>query len=187
MTKKILISGLLGGIVLILLTFILNVVFGFKSSMDMKQISNERQVYEILKENIAEPGRYIFNPEVTAETGFPGAEPVFSVLYSGIGHESAGGLMLVELMVFFLAPIIAAWMLSVTSEQVLSSYPRKVLFFVAIGLLFALFTDFSNFGIGNYPLSDTLILAAHNIFVWTIVGLVVAWRMKPEKDLVKQL
>lgn len=185
MTKKILISGLLGGVVLILLTFILNVVFGFKSSMDMKQISNERQVYEILKENITEPGRYIFNPEVTPETGFPGAEPVFSVLYSGIGHEAAGSLMLAELVIFFLAPIIAAWMLSLTSKQVMSSYFRKVLFFAAIGLLFAVYSDFSNFGIGNYSLSDTLILAAHNIFIWTIVGLVVAWRMIPAEGTVQ--
>jgi len=182
MAKKVIISGLLGGVVLIILTFILNAVFGFKSSMDMKQIPNERQVYEILKENIVKPGRYICNPEVTPETGFPGAEPVFSILYSGIGHESAGGLMLVGLVVFFLAPTIAAWMLSLTSDRILSNYPRKVLFFVAIGLLFAIFTDLSNFGIGNYPLSDALILAVHNIFVWTIVGLVVAWRMKPKES-----
>ncbi len=111
---------------------------------------------------------------------------MFSVLYGGIGHESAGGLMLVGLVVYFLTPIVGAWMLSQTSERVMSSYPRYVLFFVAIGLLFAIFTDLMNFGTGNYPVSDALILAVHNIIIWIIVGLVVAWRMKPEEGVVTQ-
>ena len=180
MLKKVIIAGMLGGIVLIIWTFVVNVLFGFKSSLEMKQIPNERQLYEILKENIVDPGKYICNPELTAERPFPDGEPVFGVLYSGIGHESAGKLMLIELVVFFLAPIIGAWMLSQTSGRIMSSYPRKVLFFVAIGLLFALFTDLTNFDIGNYPIKDAILLAINNIVVWTLVGLVVAWRIKPE-------
>lgn len=180
MLKKVIIAGMLGGIVLIIWTFVVNVLFGFKSSLEMKQIPNERQVYEILKENIVDPGKYICNPELTAERPFPDGEPVFGVLYSGIGHESAGKLMLIELVVFFLAPIIGAWMLSQTSRRIMSSYPRKVLFFVAIGLLFALFTDLTNFDIGSYPIKDAILLAINNIIVWTLVGLAVAWRIKPE-------
>jgi hypothetical protein len=85
---------------------------------------------------------------------------------------------------FFLAPTIGAWLLSLTSERILSNYFRKVLFFAGIGLLFAVFGDLSNFGIGNYPLSDALILAVYTIAIWTIVGLVVAWRMQPEESVV---
>ena len=186
MVKKIIVSGLLGGIVLMIWTFVVNVIFGFNSSINMKQIPNERQVYAILKDNIVQPGKYICNPELTSERRFPDQEPVFSILYGGVGHEAAGGLMLVGLVVFFLAPLIGAWLLSQTSGRVLSSYLRKVLFFVAIGLLFAIFTDLTNFGIGNYPLQDALIQAVHHIIVWTIVGLVVAWRMKPEAGVVLQ-
>ena len=147
----------------------------------MKQIPAEKQVYKVLKEHITSPGRYTCNPELTSERRFPDDKPVFSILYGGVGHESAGSLMLVELFVFLLAPMIGAWMLSQASERVMSSYSRKVLFFTAIGLLIAVFTNLSNFGIGNYPLNDALILALHNIVVWTVVGLVAAWRMKPEK------
>ena len=184
MKKKVIISGILGGVVLTVLTFVSNGILGFNSSMNMKRIPNEREVYEILKENIVEPGRYICNPEVTSSGIFPEGEPVFSILYGGMGHEEAGRLSLVGLFIFFLAPIIGAWMLSITSERIISSYHRKVLFFAAIGLLFAVFGNLSNFGIANYPLRDTLILAAYNIFVWTIIGLVVAWQMKPEKSIV---
>ena len=109
---------------------------------------------------------------------------MFSVLYGGVGHESAGGIMLFELLLLFLAPIIGSWMLSQTSEKVLSSYTRKVFFFTGIGLLFAVFINLTNFGIGDYPLNDALVFGLHNIIVWTVVGLVVAWRMKPEKKLV---
>jgi hypothetical protein len=182
MTKKVLISGLLGGLTLVVWMFLVNGLLRFNSSMNMKQIPNESEVYEILKENITEPGRYTCNPELTPERRFPEGEPVFSILYGGVGHEAAGRNMLVGLVVFFLSSIVASWLLSLTSERILSSYPRKVFFFFLIGLLFALFNDLTNFGIGDYPLSDAFIFAIHDIIVWTVVGLVVAWRMKPESS-----
>ena len=89
--------------------------------------------------------------------------------------------MLVGLVVFFLAPMIGAWMLSQTSRRVRSSYARKVLFFVAIGLLFALFSDMAKFGIGSYPIKDAMAFAANDIVMWTLVGLVVAWRIQPQE------
>ena len=181
MVRKVIFSGLSGSLVLIILTFVINGLFGFRARIDMKKISNEPEVYRVLKENISEPGRYVCNPEVSSSAGFPEGEPAFSVMYGGVGHEAAGNMMLFGLVVFILAPIIASWMLSVTSDRILSSYPRKVLFFSAIGLLFAVFGDLSEFGIGSYPLRDALVLAAHSIFIWTFVGLAVAWRMKPEK------
>lgn len=131
----------------------------------MRTLPAERQVYEVLKEHVVEPGRYTVNPELTPERGFPEAEPVFSVTYSGMGHEGAGGLMLVGLFVFLFAPMIGAWMLSQSSRRVPSSYFRKVLFFVAIGLLFALFGALMSFGIGGYPVRDAIVLAANNLVV----------------------
>jgi len=179
MTKKVIISGLLGTVVLIIWNILINGIFGFKSSIDMKQIPNERQVYAVLKENIVEPGRYTCNPEITPERRFAEGEPVFSVFYGGVGHEAAGGEMLSSLVVFLLAPVIAAWLLAQTSAKILSGYGRKVLFFSLIGLLFAIYHRLTNFGIGNYPLSDAIILAIHDVVLWTLMGLVVAWRMKP--------
>ena len=141
MLKKVIVSGLLGGIVLLVWTFVVNGIFGLRSSIDMKPVSNERQVYEELKGSIIEPGRYIVNPELSSSGTFPAEEPVFSIHYSGMGHDAAGKLMLFQLAVFFLAPLTGAWMLSLTSSRVLSSYPRKVLFFTAIGLLIAFYSD----------------------------------------------
>ena len=181
MLKKVIIAGILGTIVMFVWTFVINGFFRFQASIDMKQIDKEQQVYEVLKQHIVEPGRYVFNPEITQEMVFPEGEPAFSVLYGGVGHEVAGDLMLLRLIVGFLAVLIGAWMLSQTSAQILASYWRRVLFFTSIGLLIALFSDLSKFGIGGYPVKDALLLALNNIITWTIVGLVVAWRIKPSK------
>jgi hypothetical protein len=51
MLRKIIVSGLIGGVTLILWSFLINGIFGFRQRMDMKQVPNESQVYELLKQN----------------------------------------------------------------------------------------------------------------------------------------
>jgi hypothetical protein len=177
--KNVIGAGLLGGVVLILWTFVANGLFGFQSRIDMRQLSAEPQVYETLKEHVRTPGRYTVNPQLTAEGRFPEGQPVFSVLYGGMGHEAAGSQMLLGLALFLLAPMVGAWMLTQTSMRVKSSYGRKVLFFSAIGLLFAIYGDLTRYGIGGYPLNGALKFAAYHIVTWTLVGLAVAWRIRP--------
>lgn len=180
MLKRVIFPGLLGGLVMIVWAFVVNGVFGFKVSIDMNEIPGERQVYQVLKEHVTLPGRYICNPELTPSGTFPGNEPVFSVLYGGVGHEAAGMLALIKLPIFIMGPILAAWMLSVTSGRILSSYQRKVLFIVTIGLLFGVSGRLMSFGIGDYPVGSAAILAIHDIVVWFLVGLVLAWRIRPD-------
>ncbi len=177
--KNVVSAGLLGGVVLIVWTFVANGLFGFQARIDMNQVPAEQQVYEALQEHVDTPGRYTINPQLTADGRFPDDKPVFSVLYGGMGHEAAGGLMLFGLVLYLLAPLIGAWMLSQTSESLRASYGRKVLFFSSIGLLFAVYGDLTRYGIGNYPLNDALAFAAFHIIAWTLMGLVVAWRIRP--------
>jgi len=185
MLKKVVLGGFLGGIVMIAWTFLSNGVLGLNSRIDMNRLVNEREVYEILKESIQGPGGYVVNPPLESPAGpFPAEEPVFSIHYSGLGHGAAGKVLLVNLAIVFLAPMIAAWMLSVTSKRIVSSYSRRVLFFAAIGLLFALFSDLMQYGIGAYALHHALILAAQGFVSWTLAGLVVARCVRPETGLV---
>ena len=178
--KRVMIAGLLGALVLIVWTFTVNGIFRFKANIDMKQVPNEREVYEVLKENVTEPGRYVCNPEVTEDRRFPEGEPAFGILYGGMGHEGAGRLMWLGLVIYILSPIIAAWMLSQSSVRVLSSYMRKVLFFTAIGSLFALSGHLAGAGIGGYPIRDAVIWGLHDIVLWTLIGFVASAMMKPE-------
>jgi hypothetical protein len=179
MLKKMIISGLLGGLILIFWSFLINGIFGFRHRIDMKVVPNESKVYEMLKQNIAEPGRYLCNPSLTPSGTFPGNEPVFSILYGGIGHEAAGKGLILEFLIAFIAFVTAAWLLSMASVNIFSSYPRKVLFIAVIGLLIAVFSDLSKAGIGGYPFRDAAILALHDVILWTVVGMVISWLFKP--------
>ena len=186
MRRRVIISGLLGAVVLVVWTYLVNGILGFGSSIDRKSISAERQVHELLKASLSEPGRYIANPELTPAGTFAEGEPVFSILHSGMGHESAGTVMLVQVAMFLIAPMIGAWMLSVSSPWMLSSYPRRVLFFAAMGLLVAFYGGITNFGIDSYPPRDALMLALLDVITWILVGLAVAWRMRPEPETLRQ-
>ena len=181
MFRQVISAGILGGIALLLWTLVVNGLFGFQARIDMKALPAERQIYEILKENVREPGRYVCNPEGNPESGFPKNEPVFSILYGGMGHEAAGRHMLIGLFVAFVSTILGAWLLSQASARILASFSRKVLFFAALGTLMASFSDIPRFGIGGYPFSDTLVFAAYHIATWILVGGVVAWRIRPRR------
>ncbi len=182
MRKQVLISVLPGAVVLVAWTFLVNGILGFGSSIDRRPISDERRVHEALKTSLTEPGRYIANPELTLDGNFPEGEPVFGIQYSGMGHDAAGAVMLVQLAIFVVASTIGAWMLSVCSPRMLSSYPRRVLYFVALGTLIALCGGLANFGIDSYGVKDAMLLALVDILAWTLAGLVVAWLIHPEAE-----
>jgi hypothetical protein len=180
MLRKVFIAGLSGGVLLIVWAILVNGIFGFKYRMDMKKVPNEEQVYQLLKENISEPGRYLCNPPLTESNLFPENEPVFSILYGGMGHEAAGPLSIIlDFLYAFIVATLGALLLSMASEKILSSYPRRIFFVVLAGLIFVFFSDLKKYGIGNYPLDDTLIMTLHNIILWTLLGVVIGFFIKP--------
>ena len=179
MRGRILRAGLLGAVVLIVWTFVVNGVFGLQSRLDMNSVPTEDHVHQVLRDSLPGPGRYIINPPEPPKGIPPGDGPVYSVLFSGVGHPAAGSLMLLDLVLFLLAPLLAAWLLSQASDRILAAYPRKVLFFSALGLLLALVCDVPRFGIGGYPPQDALLFAANRLITWTLVGVAISWRIRP--------
>ena len=182
MLKRVLVSGILGAIVLMVWTFVTSAIFGFNVKVKMNQVPNERAVYSVLKENVVAPGAYVVNPEPVPGKGYPSGEPVFGLHYSGFGHEAAGRMVLFHPMILLVSSIVVAWLLSMTSRRVLSRYSLKVLFVVVIGGLFAIFGDLTKFEIGGYPAKSTLLLAAYDVVSWTLAGLVIARFMRPAPD-----
>lgn len=185
MLRKVLIAGVLGAVVMTVWAFVVNGMFWFTKNIAMKEVPDERAVYEVLKKNIVAPGRYVCNPAIVPPGVFPLNEPVFGITYSGTGHETAGREQIRGLVIEFLSVLMAAWMLSVTSNQILSTYFRRVLFFTVIGLLFAVFSDLQKAGISAYPMHDALLWAAYDLATWMVVGLVVALVIKPARVVVK--
>lgn len=181
MRKQVFVSALVGALVLFVWTFIVNALFGFNVRYNMKKIPNEREVYTTLKINVTEPGRYLCNPALTSEGKFPDNEPVFSIRYSGVGHEAAGFGEIIGFIELLLLPLIGAWMLSKTSESYRSRLINRIGFFVIIGVLVAITGDIRSFGIGGSPLNVALLFAAKTVMTWTVVGMAIAPLMGPER------
>jgi hypothetical protein len=177
--KRVLIGGLLGGIVMILWLVVADGILGLKRSIDMKTLPNERTVYAFLSEHVTEPGRFICNPEVVPNQGFPGDDPIFAVHYTGLGHDDAGQEVILGLVYAFLAPIVGAWLLWNASTRVLSRYSSRLLFFAAVGFVMALLGVSARFGIASYSFGDAVALGLHDFAAWVSAGLAVAWKVIP--------
>ncbi|MBN1826216.1 MAG: hypothetical protein JW958_08115 [Candidatus Eisenbacteria bacterium] len=179
--KRVLSAGLAGGVVLLVWFVVVNGLLGFKGRIDMKPLPDERLVYEVLRENVPEPGKYACNPELTGDRRFIGDAPVFGVHYSGLGHDDAGRESLVGLAVFLLAPILGAWLLSRASDGVLARFGSRFLFFATIGVVIGLIGFQARFGIGGYSFGDAAALTIHDIAAWAVAGLAVAGLLKPAR------
>ncbi len=180
--RRILIGGLLGGIVMIAWFIVADGILGLKRTIDMKKLPNERVVYAFLIENITTPGRYVCNPEVLPEQRFPGGAPIFAVQYSGLGHDDAGQEMFIGLIVALLAPLAGAWLLGNASGRIRSRYGSRILFLAMIGIVLFLFGTASRFSLSAYSFGDAVTLAGHDLAAWLAAGLVVAGVVKPSGE-----
>jgi hypothetical protein len=177
--KRVIVAGLLGVVVLSVWFVVVDGFLGFERSIEMRQLDDERAVYAFLSEHVRTPGRYVCNPEVLPEQRYPGDDPIFSVQYSGMGHADAGQEMLVGLIIMFAAPFVGAMLLAGASSRILSKYSTRLLFFSGIGVVVALFGVMERFGLASYPLGPALALSLHDLAAWVVVGLLVAWLVKP--------
>ena len=182
MRTRIPVAGAGGALVMILLSFVANVVFGLRSRIDLNRVPHERRVYSMLKENITVPGGYVVNPELAADGRFPPGEPVFSIRFGGSGHEAARGAFYMELVGILLASTLAAWLVSLSSERVLRRYWTTVGMFVVIGVVIAA-PRLSTAGIGGYPMRSVVALVIYDIVAWASCGLFAAWILRRGTDI----
>lgn len=183
MVNRLLSAGVLGGVALVLWSFVVNGIFGFNSRVELSRVPDERALYSVLKAEIVEPGAYVVNPALGPDRLFPGGEPVFSIRYSGMGHEAAGRLQIMRLMLAFGTALLMAGLLSMSSDRVLSRYWSKVLFVALVALLLALFGDLPKIGIGGYPTQSALLIGANHFLSWVFAGLLIARAMRaPEPE-----
>lgn len=179
MLRRAVVPGLMGGLVLVVWAITVNGILGFKASIDMNRIPDERVVYEVLREHVTEPGRYVVNPPLNESGMFPAGEPVFGLTYGGVGHEAAGRHNLIQLAFFFVVPLMVAWVLLHADDSILKQYSRKLALFIVAGFIVGILNHLLDFGIGGYPLSDALVLVMHDVGMWTVLGFVMAWRIQP--------
>jgi hypothetical protein len=169
-----LLAAALGMVALFFWNAVANTVFHLRPRIEMRQVPAERTVYEIVKRSITEPGGYTLNPAVTAAGRFPQDEPVFGLHYSGFGHEAAGTMLLLQILLAFTGTLLATLLLSATSEHVRSHFSRRFFFFAGIGLLVAVLGDLPRFGIGGLPAGPAMLAAASTFGSWLLAGATMA-------------
>ena len=186
MKKNVFLAGLFGGIVMFVWLFVTNAMIPIKSNMIHKIAPNQLEIHKVLKENIKEAGTYscpyLSHEEEELLPDYR-SQPVYSITYSGGTHgDSASLSMFLPILIVFLTPLMAAWMLSKTSSKVMAKYSRRVLFVVLIGLIIALFDDILQMSFGPQPKDYLLYLAVNHVITWFLAGLVIAWRVKPVRS-----
>jgi len=111
------------------------------------------------------------------------SQPVYSIIYTGYTHgDGLDALTFAPVLIFFVVPVIAAWMLSLTTAGFRARFHRRAVFVALIGLVIALYDDILQIGFGPQDPDYLIFLAVNNVVTWLLVGLTVALRMKPLPD-----
>lgn len=184
MKKDVWLAGALGGVVMLVWLFISNAMLPLKSNMIHRVVPNQLEVHEVLKQNIIAPGTYsclYLTREEEALMPNYRSQPIYSITYSGSTHGEPGSAAdFLPIVLIFAATTAAAWMLSVASPGVRSTYLRRVLFVALIGVIVALYDDLLQLSFGPQPRDYLIFLAVNNLITWTLVGLVIAGCVKSD-------
>jgi hypothetical protein len=183
MKKDVVLAGLFAGIAMFIWLFVTNAVIPMKSNMVHKIAPNQLEIHKVLKDNITEPGTYAC-PYLTHEEEqlLPDYrnQPVYSIIYSGGTHGDTGEpAMFIPILIIFAVPLLAAWMLSMTSNRIRASYCRRLFFVVCIGVIISLYDDVLQMSFGPQPKDYLVFLAVNNFITWVLAGLIIAWRIRP--------
>ena len=178
MKKQILLSGLLGGIVIFAWLIIGSSLLHLNGDRPAP-IPNDLEIHTLLKERVSEPGYYFLpdHPKEGEENVYPdyGNEPLFFITYGGRTPNTFMGQLFYEIFCFIVAPMIAAWLLSVASDKILAKYSRRVLFVTVLGLFLAVYGDV----LSEKPMDRILLSSINALLTWFLAGLVIAWRIRP--------
>ena len=181
MDKKVVATGLIGGLVGLACTTIFQSAIPLRDALGYKEVPNEARVLEVLDTNLRETGLYLLPGHSPPDSLFRERYeegPLFRIhsLRSGAG----GALhVLIPVLALLIAPIIPSWCLFSLCRNGRPGFGSRVILVASFGIFLALWADLRMWGMELYPLGYSLYLAASSLATWVIVGLVVAWRIKP--------
>jgi hypothetical protein len=190
--KKILIGGIVGGVVLFIWSARAWTVLPIHKS-SIHSIANEDAVIGALKGNIGAKGVYLF-PAMPGSAGdmptesAPGATelaarkmqqgPVGLIVYDPHGMDPfMASQFIVGLILDLIAAFLAAWLLS-RSTAMASPYMARVMFCGVLGIFVSFVSWLPGWNWMGYPMDYTTAMVADSIFGWLIAGLAIAGFVK---------
>ncbi len=187
MNARTVVAGIAGGVMLFVWGAVSHMALGL-GSMGVKVFPNEGAVLSLLRENVREPGLYLY-PAEGMETGQPTAEQqrVWDERYrqgpTGILVVGPGrtpwdpALFLVELASNIGAALIAAILLA--SVPSLAGFVPRVLLVASLGLFSWLDISASYWNWYGFPTDYSFGLLLQGVIGWGLVGVVLAAILKP--------
>jgi hypothetical protein len=185
MTKRIIVAGLLGTIVMVIWTFLSFAVLrtGGKS---IRPVRDQAELHAALKSRITEPGTYacLYISSEREAAQFPNYrdEPLYAITYKGYTHNTVPGFKNLGVLSVLVAPMLAAWLLTKTSGSVLKRYSTRVLFVATLGLFVAMAGDWPRAVADEQQASGLLLATVNTIATWLLAGFAIAWRIKPDRN-----
>lgn len=188
MTKRIILGGVLGGIVLFLWSFVSHVLLPL-GEVGLKGIPNEGAVLTVLRDNLKEPGFYFFpwmekTPGMTKEQQAAAikqweekslAGPAGILIYKVHGEAAMSPRqLLTELGADILLMLVAACLLA-QAAGALGSFFGRALFVAALSLFGWLDIHISYWNWYGFPTDYTLATLADMVIGYLLAGLAMAW------------
>ncbi len=182
MGKKVLLGGIVGGVVLFVWGAISHMVLPL-GEVGIKEMPNEQPVISAMQENLHEPGFYLFpgpgGGERTPEKQEAWAEkwrqgPIGILIYHPTGQELLSPTQLfTELFANILAALVVAFLLA-QAVAGLSGFGTRVLFVALLGFLPGLDVDVGYWNWYGFPGSYTMAVFADHVIGWCLAGVALA-------------
>lgn len=182
MGKKILLGGVVGGIVLFVWGAISHLVLPL-GEVGIKEMPNEQPVVSVMRENLSEAGFYLFpgigSSEMTAEQQQAWEEkyrsgPIGILIYHPTGRQPMSPTqLLTELLADIAAALVVAFLLAQASGG-LAGFGAKVLFVTLMGFLPGLDVDVGYWNWYGFPGDYTLAVFADHVIGWCLAGVALA-------------
>ncbi|HJU64492.1 MAG TPA: hypothetical protein VJ596_02385 [Gemmatimonadaceae bacterium] len=186
--RRIIVAGLLGGAAVYLWSALSWSVLPFQTGK-FRDIPDEQQVAELLSARLPAAGVYHYpayptanasEAEVAAWTQRVERGPVIPLLVFQPGGSNSAVTAYVRAFVLDVMAALIVAMLLLLAVHTLPGYGQRVLFVTGIGIFAVLVSHLADWNWGLFPASYSVVMAADIIIGWTLAGVVMAWRIRPE-------
>jgi len=181
MNSKVVATGLIAGLVGLACTTVLQSAIPIRDRLGYKDVPNEDVVLKVLDTNLRETGLYLLPGHSPPDPLFRQRYeegPIFRIQSLRTG---AGGAphVFIPILALLIAPIIPSWYVWRLCRNGRPGFGSRVFQVALFGIFLVLWADLRMWGMELYPLNYSIFLAASSVATWVIVGLVIAWRIKP--------
>jgi hypothetical protein len=184
MDRRLITTGLLAGFVFLGWKVVSQGLLPIRDELGYKDAQNEERVLSTLDANLPGTGLYIVPGHSPPDSLFRARYSEGPIFRIHSLRRGAGGTphFLVSILALFIAPMIPTalvWRLCRNGGLGFGARATTVALF---GVFLALAADIQLWGTELYPLNYSIFLASSSVVGWAIVGLVVAWRIRPTKQ-----